>query len=92
MESSILQAIPGQQSIAKWPQFAPAAAEFGDVLWIGECHFRNEAALVSSDSRVSSGVLFEMSTLLGFRQYQRHHNRKTTTPPDFALHANGAAL
>jgi hypothetical protein len=92
MESNILQAIPGQQSIAKWPEFAPAAAQFGDVRWIGGCHFRNEAALVSSDSSVSSGVLFEMSKLLGFCQYQRQHNRKATALPDFALHANGAAL
>ena len=52
----------------------------------------NEAALVSSDPALVRGVLFEMSRLLGFRQYQRHHNRKTTTLPDFALHANGAAL
>ncbi len=58
MERSILQAIPGQQPIAKWPQFAPAAAQFGDVRWIGGCHFRKRSRSRFFRPSVSSGRPF----------------------------------
>ena len=45
---------------------------------------------VNALARVA-GALNQGSNV-GFRQYQRQHNRKATALPDIALHANGTAL
>src|SRR5882724_5869048 len=68
MESSNLQATPGQQPIAKMAAVRPPRRRSSATSdGLEGVIFVNEAALVSSDPALVRGVLFEMSTLLGFR-------------------------